>query len=287
MKLIDVLSLSFVVFLWSSTFTIIKLGIQEVPPITLSFLRYLIALPFLFVFTFLQNRKAFGKLVLKNWRVFVLLGLTGITLQNLLQNVGIQYTTASDASLIIAINPVFISLFSHFYLKEKATSRLIIGVALALFGIIFVTKPLEWSLHPMEVIGDLLCLGSAISWALYSMLGRKTLSESGTNEMTSYSMAFGTLFLLPAAFIFEKPTIYTSITAVSMILYLGLLCSALAYLLWNRALKEVPATKAGSFLFFIPVVSVAIAHFVLFEPLDIFFIIGTLLVMAGVAITEL
>jgi drug/metabolite transporter (DMT)-like permease len=286
-KLIDVLSLSSVVFLWGSTFTIIKLGVLEVPPITLAFIRFLIALPFLFALTFLQNRNAFGKHVLENWRAFALLGLTGVTLQNLLQNVGIQYTTASNASLIIAINPVFISLLSHFYLKEKASSKLILGAALAFFGVLFVIEPQEWSLYPTKVFGDLLCLGSAISWTLYSVLGRKTLSKCGANEMTTYSMAFGALFLLPAAIFLEKPAVQTSIPVVSMILYLGLLCSALAFLLWNRALKDVPATKAGAFLFFIPVVSVVIAHFVLFEPLDIFFIIGTLLVMAGVAVTEL
>lgn len=286
MKLISVLSLSLVVLLWGSSFTIIKLGVQDVPPITLAFLRFLIALPFLFVFTFAQNRNAFGKRALENWRIFALLGLTGVALQNLLQNVALQFTTASNASLIIATNPVFISIFSHFYLKEKATSKLIFGAVLALFGVVLVIKPTEFSLYPMKVVGDLLCLGSAISWAIYSVLGRRALSNSGTNEMTTYSMAFGVLFLLPASFIFEKPVVTTSIDTVSIILYLGLLCSALAFLLWSRALKEVQATKAGAFLFFIPVVSVAIAHFVLLEPLDLLFVVGTLLVMGGVAIAE-
>ena len=253
----------------------------------MAFLRFLIALPFLVTFTFLRNRNAFKKQVLKDWKVFALLGLTGVTLQNLLQNVGLQFTTASNASLIIAMNPVFIALFDYFYAKEKATLRLILGVALAFFGIIFVIKPLEWSLHPMKVFGDFLCLGSALSWAFYSVLGRKVLSKYGANKMTTYLMVFGTLFLLPGSFLFEKPVLLISVFALFMMLYLGVLCSGLAFLLWSRALQDVPATKAGVFLFFIPVVSVAIAQIVLLEPLDLFFVIGTFLVMVGVAVTEL
>ena len=287
MKLIHILSLSFVVILWGSSFAIIKIGVQEIPPITLAFLRFLIAVPFLITFTYLRNRHAFERRILKDWKIFALLGVTGVTLQNLLQNVGLQFTTASNASLIIGANPIFIALLDTLYLKEKATLRLVSGVVLAFSGVVLVIKPTEWPLHPMMVIGDLLCLCSGFAWACYSVLTRKQLLEYGANEITTYSMALGTLFLLPSSLVFETLDLPASSMSWFILLYLGLLCSGLAFLLWSRALEDVSATKAGAFLFFIPVVSVMFAHFILSEPLDVLFAVGTILVLIGVALTEL
>jgi drug/metabolite transporter (DMT)-like permease len=287
MKLINILSLFFVVFLWGSSFALIKIGVEMIPPITLAFLRFLIAVPFLIGFTYLRNRHIFKRSILKDWKIFAFLGVTGVTLQNLLQNVGLQFTTASNASLIIGANPIFIALLDSVYLKEKVTLKLVSGVVLAFSGIVFVIKPTEWPLHPMMVAGDLLCLCSGFAWACYSVFTRKKLLKYGANEITTYSMVLGTLFLLPSSLVFEKLDLNISPMSWLILLYLGLLCSGLAFLLWSRALEDVSATKAGAFLFFIPVVSVMFAHFMLSEPWDILFAIGTLLVLMGVAMTEL
>ena len=287
MKLTNILALVFVVFLWGSSFTVLKIGVYELTPVTLAFLRFLIAIPFLIIITQGQHKNPFRKQFFKEWKKFSLLGLTGVTLYNILQNFGLQFTTASTASLIIASNPIFIAVLDHFYLKEKTALRLILGVFLAFLGIFLVIKPFEWSLHPMVLFGDLLCLGGALCWALYSVFSRKILSEYKASEITTYVMLFGTFFLLPFMLALEKFVLPTSLFIWLLLLFLGLFCSGLAYLLWGKALEEIPATKAGVFLYFIPVVSVSIAHFVLLEPIDIFFVVGTIFVMAGVAITEL
>lgn len=100
------------------------------------------------------------------------------------------------------------------------------------------------------------------------------------------AMVFGTLFLLPSAFVFERPVLPTSLWVWLLLLVLSLFCSGLAYLLWSRALEGVSATTAGIFLFLIPVISVSVAHFVLAEPIDILFAMGAALVMIGVAMAE-
>ncbi|WP_455364799.1 DMT family transporter [[Eubacterium] cellulosolvens] len=285
MKLSTAIILVFVVLLWGSSFTILKLGLEKIPPITLASLRFLITLPLLIAFAYMK-KSDLGITLRRNWRTFSILGLTGITLCHILQNFGLKFATVSNASLIITSNPIYIALIGHYYLKEKFTSRRIFGIAIAFFGVILVIRPLEWSLNPLSLIGNLLCLGTALSWASYSILSRKILIKYDVNQVTTSSIIFGTLFLLPIAFTLEKPTIPASIEVWFLLLFLSLLCSGLGYLLWNKALEDAPATEVSVFEFFIPVTSILIAHFVLSESIDHLLIYGAILIMLGVFITE-
>jgi drug/metabolite transporter (DMT)-like permease len=223
---------------------------------------------------------------LERWKIFSVLGLTGITFYHLFQNFGLQLTTASHSSLMISVNPVFIALLSRFYLKERMTPKQVLGVTLAFLGVVFVIRPFEFQLNPKGVVGDLLSLGAALSWAFYSVLSKKVLFELNVNKVTLFSIIFGVLFLFPSMFVFERPVLPVSTWNWFLLLILGLFCSGLAYLFWIKALKSVTTTEAGAFLFFLPVVSVSVAHLVLLEPLDLLFGMGALLVMVGVAVTE-
>jgi drug/metabolite transporter (DMT)-like permease len=279
--------LSFVVFLWGSSFTLLKLGLEEIPPVTLALLRFAIALPLLAAFAYSQDRSDSSVQILQGWRVFAMLGLTGVTLYHVFQNFGLQLTTASHSSLIISANPVFTALLDHFYLKERLTLRRALGVTLAFLGVVVIIKPVEWSLNPLGVIGDLLSLGAALCWALYSVIGRKSLANFGSSKVTLFSTALGTLFLLPGVLVLETPSLPTSAWLWLLLLVLSLLCSGLAYLFWIKALEDASTTEAGVFLFFLPVVSVSGAHLALLEPLNLLFALGALFIMVGVILTEL
>lgn len=273
MKLKNVLMLTFVVFLWGSSFTLLKLGLEEIPPITLALLRFSIVLPLLVALIYHKSRSALSDLV-KDWKTFSILGLTGVTLYHVFQNLGLQFTTASSSSLIISASPVLIASLEHFYLKETLGLKRIVGMILSLLGALLIIKPFEWSINPIGIMGDLLSLGAALCWACYSVLGRKAVANYGAELVTALSMIFGTLFLLPSAFFFERPVLPMSLWVWLLLLILSLFCSGLAYLLWSRALEDQSATTAGVFLFLIPVISLSVAHFVLADPIDILFAIG-------------
>lgn len=286
MKIKSFLMLSVVVFLWGSSFTLLKLGLEEISPINLAFLRFLLVLPFFIAFTYFQDQHAFDKSIFRDWKILLTLGLTGVTLYHVFQNFGLRLTTASNSSLIISANPVFIVLLDHFYLKEEMTWKRVFGLTLAFLGIILIIGPSRLAFDPMGVIGDLLSLGAGLSWAFYSVLGKKILSNYGAQRVTMFSMIFGTLFLFPILLVSEKPALPTSIWLWFLLLILSLLSSGMAYLFWYKALEDVSPTKVGVFLFFLPVVSVSVAHLVLLESLDVSFAIGAPLVMLGVVITE-
>jgi drug/metabolite transporter (DMT)-like permease len=280
------LMLSVVVFLWGSSFALLKLGLREITPINLAFLRFLLVLPFFVAFTYFQDRHAFDRSIFRDWKILLALGLTGVTFYHVFQNFGLRLTTASNSSLIISANPVFIALLDHFYLKEEMTWKRVFGITLAFLGIVLIIGPSRLTFDPLGVIGDLLSLGAGLSWAFYSVFGKKILSNYGAQRVTMFSMIFGTMFLFPILLVSEKLVLPTSIWLWSLLLVLSLLCSGMAYLFWYKALEEVSPTKVGVFLFFLPVVSLSVAHLILLESLGVSFAIGALFVMLGVIITQ-
>jgi len=286
MKLSIALILFLVVVLWGASFTVLKLGLEKIPPITLAFLRFLIPLPILTMFTCSKSKYTFSRDIRENWKIYSILGLTGVTLCHIFQNFGLRLTRVSNASLIIASSPIFMALLGHYYLKEEISFKRALGIALAFLGVLIIIRPFEWSLNPLNVIGSLLSLSTALCWASYSVLNRKILLRQNVNQVTTSSLIFGTLFLLPVALAFEKPMIPTSAWTWFLLLFLSLLCTGLGYLLYSKALEEVTATEVGIFQFFIPVVSVLIAHIVLLESMDAFLIIGALLILVGILFTE-
>jgi len=286
MKTGSFLMLVVVVILWGSSYALLKLGMEDISPINLAFLRFLLALPPFVAFAYSQDKKTFERSIFHEWKVLMILGLTGVTLYHTFQNIGLQFTTASNSSLIISANPVFIALLSHFCLKEKMTWKRVLGIVLAFSGIIAIIGPLKLTFNPAGTIGDLLSLGAGLSWAVYSVFSKRILSRYGAQRVTMFSMIFGTLFLFPILLVSEKPAMPTSIWLWFLLLNLSWLCSGMAYLLWYKALEEVSPTDAGVFLFFLPVISVSIAHLVLLESLDVSFAVGALLVTLGVILTQ-
>jgi drug/metabolite transporter (DMT)-like permease len=275
-----------VVLLWGSSFTIVKLGLHELSPINLAFLRFLLALPFFFGYTLIRDRRVLETSVIHDWKRFTLLGLTGVTLYHVFQNVGLQYTTVANSSLITSANPVFIAILDHFYCHNRLTVPKFVGVLLGFVGVILVIDPLKLRYHPLGVIGDLFSLGASLSWAVYSVFGKRILPKYGAPRVTAYSMAVGLVCLLPLLLAMEQPALPSSLQVWGFLCILSLLCSGVGYLLWYTALEEASVTSAAVFLFFLPVVSVLFATVFLFEPLNPIFLVGAAFVLIGVLLAR-
>lgn len=270
------------VFLWGSSFVFIKLGLEEISPLTLALLRFAIATPFLLVLVRLTSR---FKGLVKGWKHFLILGFLGVTAYHAFQNIGMTMTSASDSSIIIASNPIFIALCGRQFLKERISQIGLAGIALAFFGVVVIVLRNGISLNHSSMFGNLLCLGSVFSWTGYSIYGKRKLKVSNANEITAYSSLFGTLLLAPLALLSEEFTLPTSLIPWISLLTLGFFCSGVAYLFWYKALEDMPASQAGSYLFLIPVIATSLAYFVLGERLDPLFIFGAALVVIGVIMT--
>jgi drug/metabolite transporter (DMT)-like permease len=219
-------------------------------------------------------------------RVTAPLGLLGVALTFLLQNLGLARTTATNASLLQGAAPVLTLLLAAVVLGEGLGPRRIAAIAAAIAGVVVVTLAAGGGVH-VPGLGDALVLVSAACFAAFGVLGRRAFPAYGTLPVLAGMAAWGTAALLPAAvteFMLTGPTSLAAIGAehVALVLYLGIGCSVLTYALWGYALRHIKAGCAAIFDTLILLVGVAAAVLVLRETLLPWHLVGGALVVAGV-----
>lgn len=278
----DHLALLLTTTIWASTFINIKNVLMQVPPNTLAFLRFLVA-GLVLGFYLLGRRQPFVKR--QDWPLVALTCLTGVTLYNFLQNQGLKSAGATDAAILAAMAPVFIALLAWLFLGEKVSRRQVGGVIMAFGGSVLVATngPLEGlALNPARLYGDLLVLLTGLSWAVYSISLKRLLNRYPPVTVLTSSTIAGTIFLFPLALL-EFPVNWSAINLSGWlsILYLGLLASALAYLIWNTVLTRVAAVTAGVYLYLLPVIAAVMAAVFLGETPGLYTIAGGIIVLLG------
>jgi len=276
-----------VVILWGSSFLLSKLALMELGPMVLALYRWIIGSAGLGAY--LAWRGQLGEAVRlsrQRPRVLATLGLVGVGLFYAFQNLGLRYTTAVHVGVLINLNPVFIVLLSALLLGEKLNRLQWGGILSAGLGVVLVATTGE-SLDPWagSLLGDGLTLLSAACWAIYSIMGRRVLARHDPLLVTGIVAGWGTLWLLPLAG-WEGLSFGLSLRGWVVVGLLGLLCSALAYLLWFRVLALIPPGRAAAYLFLMPLVSCALSVAFLHEPFTARTALGTALVLTGVFCTE-
>lgn len=268
--------------IWASTFINIKVVLEQVQPNTLAFLRFFIASIVLIGYS-LITRQSFIKKEDLGWAAAS--GITGVALYNIFQNQGLKYAGATDAAIIASLAPVFMVILAWLILKESITRQQLLGIIIAFLGSILVATNgslATFNLNPTRLWGDLLILLTGLAWGLYNISLKKLLGKySPTVVLTATTLA-GTISLFPAMLL-ERPLNLGLVNTWGWInvFYLGLLASALAYLLWNKALTVVSTVTAGAYLYLLPVIAALIAFVFLKEVPGLFTVIGGAMALAG------
>ena len=265
--------------LWGTADVAGKLALQAIPPAMLAALRFGVALAILWPLA--RWRRAPRASVPA--RVTAPLGLLGVALTFLLQNLGLERTTATNASLLQGAAPVLTLLLAAAVLGERLGARRIAAVALAMAGVAAVTLPGSGGPRPPG-LGDALVLASTGGFATFVVLGRRAFPVYGTRPVLAGMAAWGTAALVPIALIESRLAGPTAIGPehAALVLYLGAGCSALTYGLWGYALRHLEAGCAATFDTLIPIVGVVAAVLVLREMPLIWHLLGGTLVVAGV-----
>jgi drug/metabolite transporter (DMT)-like permease len=202
-----------------------------------------------------------------------------------IQVTGLKFTTASNTGWIIGTAPVFMAILGFFFFKEKLNFLKILGIIIAAFGLIMlVGKGNPINIGLIQNKGDLLVLSSAFTWGVYSMVNKK-ISLNYSPLMTILY-----LFIMMAIVIIPfnlndatiKSVIHLSGVGWIAILFLGLLCSGVSYVIWAYALREMESAKVGAYLYFEPFVTVIAAWIFLRENITLLMIISGLIITAGV-----
>jgi len=289
---ISAITLSIVAGTWAASFIFIKVGLAEIPPITLAFIRFTVAFPVMVLITLLTGSNRGEKFRFKEDFVsFSILALTGVTLLYMFQFYSLRYTTASTGSILINTTVIFMAILSAAFLKEKLNASKIAGILVAFLGLFIIVSNLRldiFNLNPQELLGDGLMIASAIIWAIYSIYSKKILQSHSPIIATTIVFGLGALYLAPFTLV-ESPSLtvmrVTWLGCIS-ILYLALVCSSFAYVAWNRALSKVETVKAGMFLYLIPIITTILSHFFLGEEIGIATVVGGAFILIGVYLTE-
>ena len=263
--------------LWGTADVAGKLALVAIPPATLAALRFGVALVLLWP---LARWRGGARAPL---RITLPLGVLGVALTFLLQNLGLARTTATNASLLQGAAPAVTLLLAALVLGEGLGRRRVAAVAAAMAGVVVVSMGGGGAMRPPGM-GDVLVLASTGCFAAFVVLGRRAFPVYGTLPVLTGMAAWGTAALLPAAAVESWLTRPAAIgpEQLALVLYLGVGCSALTYGLWGYALRHIEAGRAATFDTLIPVVGIMAAVLVLREAPLVWHLVGGALVVAGV-----
>ncbi len=274
---------------WGGTFIAARVVAQNAGPFSASFLRFSIASLFL-VFIIIKLEGGLPRLKRNQIIPVILLGMTGVFAYNVFFFLGLKTVTAGRASVIVAMNPIFIALFAHYLFKERLSRMNVAGILLCVAGAIVVIS--EGT--PLALLrgglgrGELYILGCVASWVLYSLIGKSAMKEISPMAAVTYScMIGGALLFIPAWMegLFADVAGYRTVDWLS-IAYLGFFGSVLGFTWFYEGIQKIGASRAAVFINFVPVNAVIIAFFLLGETLDISLITGGAMVIGGAYLTN-
>ena len=264
--------------IWGTTAIGIKVALETYPPFILSVGRWLISLAIM-----LPMMRRFGIRPILDRRTFVL-GLFGILGFNAFFTLGLERTTAANGSLINGALPVVVAFLSFVFLGERLAPIRISGIVISMIG---VAVTVLGATLDASVLGNVLILGAVLSWAIYTIYNRERMKGENTMGIIAGSALFGVAMMIPLAAIEwaqetpEAPTL----KLVAIILYLSLGPAMAANYMWVFALTRVPASQAAVFSNLTPIVGIVLAGLILDEPITVYHVVGSILVIAGVLLT--
>ena len=274
---------AFTVVVWGSTFISSKVLLEFYTPAQIMLTRFILA----YCALWLLRPKRLA-LTMKQEGVFFLLGLLGCTAYFYTENTALSYTLASNVSIIVAAAPIFTAILAHFAGEERFRASTLAGFLVAFSGVILVVCNGTFVLK-LNPKGDLLALAAAVCWAIYSVLLRRASRGLDSILVTRRTMFWGIVTALPlvAAEGVPYPTApLLTVSGVANFLFLGLVGSALCFVLWNKAFRLLGVVTTNTFIYLMPFITIVAARIFLDEPISPLALLGAVLITAGVVLSQ-
>ena len=275
---------------WAGNFVVGKFAsIYEVPPFSLNFYRWFFAWLILAPFTLPEIIKK-KDYIINNYKLFVILGVTSITIFNSIVYYSLNFTQVISGVLMISTIPVMIMFFSSIMKIEKTNLFQIIGVIFSFVGvIIIITKANFEILKNLNFNkGDITMVVAMFSWALYSTLLKKQKYEISQLSLLQVVMSFGLAFLIPIYFIeyqlgfritLDKPFIL-------ILSYVVLLPGLASFILWIKGISMIGANRSGVFLHLMPILSAIMAMIIFNEKFMFYHMLGACFIITGILLSN-
>ncbi|GED67855.1 transporter [Brevibacillus reuszeri] len=267
-------------FLWGGNFVVGKFLVGHASSLTLTNLRWLIAIVCLVPMVWFYEKKLLP--TRQALIPLILMGVTGVALFNLFMFWALERTDATNVGLLSTLNPVSIAIFSFLLIGEKIRPLQILAMLISFSGVLVVLSKGDFG-HLAQLhfnTGDLWMLAAVAMWGIYSVCGRWAMKTVSPLMSTLYSGIFGVAVMLP----FNVTTFTISNTNWSFwlaLFYVGVLATVVSMVLWNIGVQKVGATSAGMFLNFNPVFTAILAFLLLGERMSLLQLLGSVIVIIG------
>lgn len=265
---------------YATSYVVTRVALDAFPPATLALARLLVAAAVLVPLA-RRERLPEGEELRMFW-----MGAIGFAVAFALTNWGIRYSSATNAALLIIVEPLTLLVLGPVLLAERLTRREVLGAALAVIGAVLVVADgipgVTLSILP-RWRGDVLLALSGVAYALYSLLGRPVLTAANATAITARSIVWGAAAMAPLAaaewIAGERPS--ASLPGLAAMLYLAVVITAWGYGVWNWALARVEASRVAAFLTVQPVVGALLGAALLGDPVSVYTGVGGALIVAG------
>jgi drug/metabolite transporter (DMT)-like permease len=271
--------------IWGGMYVVSKVVLEIIPPFSLVTLRLVLGAITLAIVLLIRG---YPRITKRQVLQFLGVGFVGYGVSLSLQFLGTKLSTAANGSLVTSATPAFVLLFAWMLLKERITGRRMLALFLATLGVIAVIDPRSAQLDPELFLGNLFLIGAAITWALYSVLVRKVTQNADVMLFSLLAFIGGLPVSAPAG-AWELSTVGVgeiTLGVLGGVLFLGIISTALAMVLWNTAFAYVDASLASLTFFAQPVVGTLLGWLFLHERITPLFLLGGILIGVGLVISS-
>ena len=267
-------------------YPIAKYGLTIIEPFTFAFFRFIISSVCLLAITFSRSLKP--KVERADWWRIISLGIIIVPFNQTLFLVGQSMTGAGHGAFLFSTTPVWVFVLALVYLKEKATWRRTVGILTATAGVMVIMWSGLQEVGHEYLLGDLIIIAAVAAWGYYTVLGKPLVQKYGAIRTTAYALAIGAAVYMPFGLYFALRYDYSQATlaAWGSVLYMALGLSVLVYVTWYWLLKYLDASRIAVYHNVQPIIASGIAYLFLGETISTIFLIGGLVVLGGVIITE-
>lgn len=271
--------------LWAGNKTALKIALADMDPILVGVLRMAIAGCVLLAVVAVSERSPW--LPWRDWPRMLVVGGLGIGVNAILLLEGLARTSVSNSALILTTSPIFSMAMAVAIGQERLVRRRLAGVLLSLLGVALLIRSDAARGVGEDFVGDLFLLGSAMTWAAYSVLGAKLYRAHGSAKPTAYSLLAGavTIGLATPLLVRSWDLGHVGPVAWAGLLYAAIMASVVGLTLWNHGVRRVGATQTMVYTYLAPLLAIASAAALLGERLSLAQVVGGVIVLAGLTLS--
>jgi len=275
-----------VILVWGANYVVGKWGMAGFDPLSFTVIRFVGATPLLFILLYALEKNL--HIELKDCYELALIGLVGVAIYQTVFMSAVKYATATNASLMLAVSPVFTAIFAWLAGQERLGSRGRLGSALSLLGVAFVllfgTNKLAVGWDVLS--GDLIGLLASSIWGLYPVLAKRMLRKYSALKTITYSSLFGTLFLLVVG---SKGVLALSWSEIPLSAWGSMgfsivFVTAFGLVVWYHAISRVGVNRIMAYMYVIPAVAVITAAIILREQIHLMQAVGAVVIFWGISL---